>query len=97
MAALAPIEKQVPITESSASNSSNHSSTERPLQGSHEDHVFSDAVTARYWRDVYDQAQFEGRHRFDPEFTWTAEEEKRLVRKVSTSNERSGKSILITL
>ncbi|KAF1963214.1 MFS general substrate transporter [Byssothecium circinans] len=45
-------------------------------------HAFSDPVTAQYWRDVYEEAKYEGRHRFDPNYTWTAEEEKKLVRKL---------------
>ncbi|KAH8725736.1 hypothetical protein GQ44DRAFT_772041 [Phaeosphaeriaceae sp. PMI808] len=36
---------------------------------------------AAYWSDKYDNAQYEGRDRFDPGFNWDAEEEKRLVRK----------------
>jgi hypothetical protein len=50
--------------------------------GSSDDHVFADAASANHWRKVYDEAKYENRHRFDPEFKWTAEEEKRLVRKV---------------
>lgn len=49
---------------------------------SHE-HVFKDETTAKYWRKVYDEAKYEGRHRFDPNYTWTPEEEKKLVRKVN--------------
>jgi hypothetical protein len=30
--------------------------------------------------------KYEGRHRYDPEFEWTAAEEKRVVRKASTSS-----------
>lgn len=50
--------------------------------GSYHDHVFSDPQIAEYWRNVYEEAQYEGRHRFDPKFTWSATEEKRLKRKV---------------
>ncbi|KAM5343156.1 hypothetical protein ACJ41O_014122 [Fusarium nematophilum] len=46
------------------------------------DHVFSDPAIADRWRKVYEKAQYENRHRFDPAYTWTAEEEKRLVRKI---------------
>ncbi|KAF2825787.1 MFS general substrate transporter [Ophiobolus disseminans] len=82
MAAPAAVEKQVPVTNASDSGSSDDLSDDRTSQGSHEDHVFKDPVTAQYWREVYDRAQYEGRHRFDPSFTWAAEEEKRLVRKL---------------
>ncbi|KAK4494268.1 hypothetical protein PRZ48_014566 [Zasmidium cellare] len=44
--------------------------------------VFSDPSVADYWRKVYDNAQYEGRHRFDPEISWSADEEKKLKRKV---------------
>jgi hypothetical protein len=50
--------------------------------GSSDEHVFSDPVTADYWRKVYEQASYENRHRFDPDFKWTAEEEKKLVRRI---------------
>lgn len=50
--------------------------------GSYRNHVFSDPKVAAYWRDVYDKATYEGRHRFDPSFTWSATEEKRVKRKV---------------
>lgn len=49
--------------------------------GSYGNHVFSDPKVAEYWRSVYETATYEGRHRFDPTFTWTAAEEKRLKRK----------------
>jgi hypothetical protein len=50
--------------------------------GSSEDHVFSKANVATYWRGVYERAGYENRHRFDPHYVWTAEEEKKLVRKI---------------
>ncbi|KAL6872207.1 major facilitator superfamily transporter [Trichoderma longibrachiatum] len=50
--------------------------------GSTKDHPFSDPAMAAHWRGVYEKANYENRHRFDPEFTWTAEEERRLVRKI---------------
>ncbi|KAK0654219.1 putative transporter [Lasiodiplodia hormozganensis] len=50
--------------------------------GSGRDHAFSDPKVAEYWRDVYEKAHYEGRHRFDPTFTWSAEEEIKVKRKV---------------
>lgn len=50
--------------------------------GSYHDHVFKDPKVADYWRNVYEKAHYEGRHRFDPNMTWSATEEKRLRRKV---------------
>lgn len=49
--------------------------------GSYHGHVFSDPKVAEYWRNVYDTATYEGRHRFDPNFSWTAAEEKAVKRK----------------
>lgn len=81
--AAAPIDqKQVPVSENTDSGSSQLSKQERPSHGSYDDHPFADRVTAQYWREVYDKAEYEGRHRFDPNYTWTAEEERKLVRKV---------------
>lgn len=75
--------KQVPVIQSADSVSSQLSKKERPSHGSYEDHPFSDRVTAQYWREVYEKAEYEGRHRLDPNYTWTADEERKLVRKVS--------------
>ncbi|OJD30342.1 major facilitator superfamily transporter [Diplodia corticola] len=50
--------------------------------GSGREHIFSDPKVADYWRDVYEKAHYEGRHRFDPNFTWSAQEELKLKRKV---------------
>lgn len=50
--------------------------------GSSNDHVFSDPVVADRWRQIYEQARYENRHRFDPEYKWTAREETKLVRKI---------------
>lgn len=43
---------------------------------------FLDPDTAEYWRTVYEKAQYECRHVFDPSLTWSEDEEKRLVRKL---------------
>jgi hypothetical protein len=75
-------QKQVPVSHNVDSGSSQLSKQERPSHGSYENHQFRDRVTAQYWREVYDKAEYEGRHRFDPNYTWTAEEERKLVRKV---------------
>ncbi|OSS44883.1 hypothetical protein B5807_10477 [Epicoccum nigrum] len=82
MAAPPVDQKQVIATQKADSASSQITDKERPWYGSYEDHPFSDSVTAQYWRDVYDKAEYEGRHRFDPNYTWTAEEERKLVRKL---------------
>lgn len=47
-----------------------------------EQHIFNNPVVAERWRDIYEKAEYENRHRFDPTFMCTPEEEKRLVRKI---------------
>lgn len=71
--------KEVFVKEKSATTSddSGHESS-----GSTDSHVFSDPDVADYWRKKYEAAGYENRHRFDPTYTWSPEEEKRLVRKV---------------
>jgi hypothetical protein len=53
------------------------------------DHIFKDEAIAKYWRNVYEENKYESRHRFDPNYTWTPEEEKKLVRKVEVSCDQS--------
>lgn len=50
--------------------------------GSGREHIFSDPLIAEHWRSIYENAHYEGRHRFDPEFVWSAEEEKKVLRKI---------------
>ncbi|KIX97485.1 uncharacterized protein Z520_06937 [Fonsecaea multimorphosa CBS 102226] len=50
--------------------------------GSTQQHAFSVPIDAEYWKGVYDQAQYEGRHRFDPSIQWSSSEEKKLIRKI---------------
>jgi hypothetical protein len=87
MAAFTPVEKQASIAQISNSGSSHVSeSSPPPNHGSFQDHPFSDPATAQHWRQIYENAEYEGRHRFDPEYTWDVEEEKRLVKRVSKRN-----------
>lgn len=51
--------------------------------GSTQQHVFASTADLSYWSNIYDKAQYEGRHRLDPSFQWSSSEEKRLVRKVA--------------
>lgn len=63
------------VRENDSSDESGSSSIEHP---------FTDPEIADRWRKVYENAKYENRHRFDPNCTWTAQEEKKLVRKVFT-------------
>ncbi|ANB13602.1 hypothetical protein AWJ20_1899 [Sugiyamaella lignohabitans] len=44
-------------------------------------HTFEDPTVADYYRKLYESTEYEGRHHFDPEFTWEHEEERELIRK----------------
>lgn len=46
-----------------------------------DDHVFKDPQIADHYKDLYESTDYECRHLFDPELTWTEEEEKKVVRK----------------
>ncbi|KAK6205674.1 putative permease [Scheffersomyces amazonensis] len=46
-----------------------------------QDHIFQDPVIAEYYRELYESTKYECRTHFDPEFTWTSNEEKKVVRK----------------
>jgi hypothetical protein len=46
------------------------------------DNPFLDPEVKAYYVDMYEKSQYECRHVFDAEFTWTDEEEKKLVRKL---------------
>ena len=47
-----------------------------------EKNPFADPVVAEHWRQVYEKSQYESRHVFDPNLTWTEEEEKKVIRKL---------------
>ena len=51
--------------------------------GSTQQHAFSSPTVLSYWNNIYENARYEGRHRFDPLFQWTSSEEKKLLRKVA--------------
>lgn len=70
-----------PVNESLNSGDDSEAEKGVPEYGSYGDHVFANERVAEYWRQKYEAAHYEGRHRFDPAFTWTADEEKRLRRK----------------
>lgn len=62
--------------DDTASYGSVASSEEKP------DNPFADDDTAEHWRQVYERCQYECKDVFDPKLTWSAEEERRLVRKL---------------
>src|ERR1700722_803760 len=43
--------------------------------------IFSDPDIAAYYKSVYENSRYECRHVFDPDLTWTEEEERKLIRK----------------
>lgn len=44
--------------------------------------IFKDPEVREYYVDLYEKAQYECRHVFDAEATWSAEEEKKIIRKL---------------
>lgn len=54
----------------------------KPGDSEANEHIFKDPATVARWTAVYEEAQYECRHRFDPNFTWTEEEERKVLRKV---------------
>ncbi|AOA60372.1 Putative allantoate permease [Komagataella phaffii] len=44
-------------------------------------HVFAEPAVADYYRKVYEESEYECRELFDPELTWTKQEEKKILRK----------------
>ncbi|KAI9047371.1 hypothetical protein LZ554_008817 [Drepanopeziza brunnea f. sp. 'monogermtubi'] len=77
-----PIDAQKGRDSSPTSDSDSETQNVIPEYGSYPNHVFTNPTVGEYWRKKYYDANYEGRHRFDPAFTWTADEEKRLRRKV---------------
>ncbi|KAH8200547.1 hypothetical protein TruAng_005265 [Truncatella angustata] len=76
-------EKQVASLDNShAVESSEAPTVDADGYGSSENHIFKDPTIASYWRNVYENAGYENRHRFDPNLSWTADEEKRVRRKI---------------
>lgn len=63
-----------------STSSSEDSASEEELQDLPKN-PFLDPHVAAHWKQVYEDAEYECRHAFDPTLTWTEEEEKRLVRK----------------
>jgi hypothetical protein len=72
----------IPITSSDGASSTDTSYEVEGDYGSNGNHIFSDDTNVQYWVKVYEHAQYEGRHRFDPNYKWSAKEEKRILRKV---------------
>ncbi|QLL31148.1 hypothetical protein HG536_0A09650 [Torulaspora globosa] len=51
------------------------------LSSSSEWHVFTNPQQAKYYRNLYESTNYECRHLFDPDMTWTEEEERKVVKK----------------
>lgn len=43
---------------------------------------FADSAVAERWRKVYEDADYECRHVFEPDLTWSQEEERKVVQKL---------------
>lgn len=71
-----PVEKDLRGSDSGSATGSSISD-ERQVPGD----VFAEGGQSRFYEPI---PEFEGRHRWDPRAEWTEDEEKRLIRKVST-------------
>lgn len=58
------------------------SSSDEESQASHSSNPFKNSHVAEYWRNIYEQSQYECRLAFDPDFEWDPEEEKKLIWKI---------------
>lgn len=76
------LEHVSPTSPTKPHNASQESLADTDGYGSANEHIFSDPTVANHWRGVYEGARYENRHRFDPDLKWTAEEERKLVRKI---------------
>ncbi|KAK5994831.1 putative transporter [Cladobotryum mycophilum] len=65
-------------SDASSTNDQSVAQDARPFDST-TNHIFSDPAVAEHWRGIYEKASYENRHRFDPDFKWTAEEEKRVI------------------
>jgi len=72
-----PAEKKLRGSDSGSATGSSIGD-ETQLQGA----VYAEGGQTRFYEPI---PEFEGRHRWDPHAEWTEQEEKRLIRKVSTS------------
>lgn len=46
------------------------------------ENIFADPEVAAFYAELYEKAQYECRHVFDPNLQWTPQEERRIVRKL---------------
>lgn len=44
-----------------------------------DEHIFEDPAVAEYYYNLYEKTKYECRSHFDPEFTWSKEEEKKVT------------------
>ncbi|KAK8079369.1 allantoate permease [Apiospora hydei] len=84
-----PIQAGLPATVDVSSaakgpdvHSSQHSDSEAADFQYHGPNPFSDPEAAAHWKKTYEDSQYECRHVFDPTATWTAQEERAVIRKV---------------
>ena len=87
-----PAEKEVKELHSGAPSATDTPPSELSLEdyppstgatyGSVEPHVFTHPARAEYWRNTYEKAKYECRHRFDPSFQWSHQGEVLVKRKV---------------
>jgi hypothetical protein len=70
-----------PLPRGAATFSSATSDSDEDGDAFHQN-PFLDPDVAEHWSNVYEKSTYECRAEFDPAFTWTEEEEKKLVRRL---------------
>lgn len=75
----APVDPDSVTTSNSASTEDIETSQLDNIHGS----VFDDSSAAQFYKPI---EKYEGAHRFDPNATWTPEEERKLIRTVSCAS-----------
>ncbi|EDK40396.2 hypothetical protein PGUG_04494 [Meyerozyma guilliermondii ATCC 6260] len=53
----------------------------KELDNDNDSHIFQDPVVAEHYREIYEKVDYECKDHFDPNLTWTKEEEKKILRK----------------
>ncbi|KAM3164101.1 hypothetical protein ACU8KH_00997 [Lachancea thermotolerans] len=76
--------RTVPENESNILNETNHKESflvdveNVSTSSSSADNIFADPNVANYYSSIYEKCQYECRHLFDPEFTWSQKEERKV-------------------
>lgn len=83
----ATLEKEAQVPSSGSSSNVSLAKTfqgqieVKELDNDNDSHIFQDPVVAEHYREIYEKVDYECKDHFDPNLTWTKEEEKKITRK----------------